>query len=170
MIRLDRPVQLFRSTRLGSAISDPAEAFKKIRAAGAMFVSRGDESGTHKKEQEIWKAAGLEPKDSHVVATGQGQGETVLVASQRAAYALCDSSTWTKMKPSGLVILVDAQGKKTPGGPSLANPYHVMRENEAMHPAANAEAAKRFLAWIKGSEAAQIITSSGFNLGEPPAN
>jgi len=152
-----------------SGLSDPVEAFKRIHAAGATFVSRGDESGTHRKEQEIWKATGLELKDPHVVATGQGQGETLLVASQRTAYALCDSSTWAKMKPTGLVILVDARGKKLPGGPSLTNPYHVMRENEATHPSTNTEAAKRFLAWIKGPEAARVITSSGFSLGEPPA-
>ncbi len=114
-----------------SGVSDPAEAFKRIRATGATFVSRADESGTHQKEQEIWKAAGLEPKAPHVAETGQGQGETLLVASQRVAYTLCDSSTWATMNPSGLVILVDAQGKKTPGKPSLVNPYHVMRENEA---------------------------------------
>lgn len=153
-----------------SGLDDPREALKRIRGCGAAFVSRGDESGTHKKEQELWKSAGLDPKDPHVAATGQGQGETLLVASQRAAYALCDSATWEKMKPSGLVVLVDAKGRTAAGGVSLANPYHVMRENEASHPSTNPAAAKRFLAWIKGAEAAQVITSSGFSLGEPPAN
>jgi ABC-type tungstate transport system permease subunit len=111
----------------------------------------------------------LEPTAPQVVATGQGQGETLLVASQRGGYALCDSSTWAKMKPSGLAVLVDVRGKKG-SGPSLVNPYHVMRENEVVHAQANADAAKRFLTWIKGPEAASIITSSEFNLGEPPTD
>ncbi|MDB4981522.1 MAG: extracellular solute-binding protein family 1 [Myxococcales bacterium] len=154
-----------------SGLTDPADAFRRIRASGAAFISRGDESGTHKKEQELWKAAQLEPKDAHVIATGQGQGETLQVANQRAAYTLCDSATWAKMKPAGLVVLVDARGKKTsPTVPSLANPYHVMRENEVKHPATNVEAAKRFLTWIKGPDAATIMSAGGFTLGEPPTN
>jgi tungstate transport system substrate-binding protein len=151
-----------------SSATDPREAFKLIRSSGAPFVSRGDESGTHKKEQEIWKAAGLEPKDAHVITTGQGQGETLLIASQRSAYALCDSSTWAKMKLAGLVALVDTQGKNTPGAPSLTNPYHIMRENEAKHPSTNVEGAKRFVTWMLGPEASAIISGSGFGLGEPP--
>lgn len=148
-------------------VEDPAEAFRRIRAVGATFVSRGDESGTHKKEQEIWKAAGLSPSAPQVLSTGQGQGETLLVAGEKGAYALCDSSTWEKMKPSRLAVLVDPAGKGTAKGPSLANPYHVMRENEARH-STNSEAAKRFLVWIHGPEAAEIIRASGFRLGEPP--
>ena len=151
-----------------SGLIDPVEAFRKLRASGGAFISRGDESGTHKKELEIWKAAGLEAKAPHVLATGQGQGETLLIANQRAAYTLCDSATWAKMQPAGLVVLVDAHGKRAAAGPSLTNPYHVMRESPALHPSTNSDASKRFLQWIKGSEAAQIITTSGFNLGEPP--
>ena len=103
-----------------------------------------------------------------VVATGQGQGETLLIANQRAAYTLCDSATWAKMQPSGLVVLVDAHGKRAAGGPSLTDPYHVMRESPALHPSTNVDASKRFLEWIKGPKAAQIITTTGFKLGEPP--
>jgi len=162
-----------------AGLADPAEAFRRIHAAGATFVSRGDESGTHRKEQDIARAAGLDPRTwaAPLVSTGQGQGETVLVASQRGAYALCDSSTWMKLqittRPSGLVVLVanvvatgDA-GAQRPI-PMLVNPYHVMRANEAVHPGVNVEGAKRFIAWVTGPAAAPIIRAVGFTLGAPP--
>ncbi len=162
-----------------AGIADPAEAFRRIRAAGATFVSRGDESGTHRKEQDIARAAGLDPRawTASIVSTGQGQGETVLVASQRSGYALCDSSTWTKLqtttRPSGLAVLV--ANAAAPGGagsprpvPSLVNPYHVMRANEAVHAGVNVDGAKRFIAWVTGPAAAPIIKAAGFTLGAPP--
>jgi tungstate transport system substrate-binding protein len=166
-----------------AGLTDSAEAFRRIRGAGATFISRGDESGTHRKEQDIARAAGLDPKAwaAPLVSTGQGQGETVLVASQRGAYALCDSSTWMKLqtttRPSGLVVLVanvlvaDAAG---PGGAgtqrpiaALVNPYHVMRANQAIHPGVNVDGAKRFIAWVTGPAAAPIIKSVGFTPGAP---
>jgi len=162
-----------------AGLADPAEAFRRIRAAGATFVSRGDESGTHRKEQDVARAAGLDPKAwaAPLVSTGQGQGETVLVASERGAYALCDTSTWMKLqsttRPSGLVVLV--ANAAPPGNneaprpiTTLVNPYHVMRANEAVHPGVNVEGAKRFIAWVTGAEAAPIIRSVGFTLGAPP--
>jgi tungstate transport system substrate-binding protein len=115
------------------------------------------------------------------VATGQGQGETVLIASQRGAYALCDTSTWAKIQSttrstiptSGLTVLVAAAAAGDGGAPrpiaALVNPYHVMRANEAVHPGVNVDGAKRFIAWVTGPEAAPIITAAGFTLGAPPA-
>jgi tungstate transport system substrate-binding protein len=155
-------------------LTDAGAAFRRIRAAGATFVSRGDESGTHRKEQEIARAVGLDPKDpaAHILSTGQGQGETLLIASERAAYALCDSSTWAKMHPAGLAVLVAATGAYDDAGqaipiPVLINPYHVMRANEALHPGANVAAARRFIAWVRGPEAAPIIAAAGFSAGSP---
>ncbi len=170
-------------------LADPAEAFRRIRAAGATFVSRGDESGTHKKEQEIARAAGLDPRDpkAHIVSTGQGQGETLMVANERAAYALCDSATWANMQsklqsktqsatqPGALTVLVAASGAPGAAGPPppirmLVNPYHVMRASETLHPGVNVAGAKRFLSWVLGPEAAPIITAAGFTLGVPPGS
>jgi tungstate transport system substrate-binding protein len=164
-----------------AGLADPAEAFRRIRAAGATFVSRGDQSGTHKKEQEIARAAALDPSDpkAHVVSTGQGQGETLLVANERAAYALCDSATWAnmqaKLRPSALAVLVAGNGAPGATGQSppirtLVNPYHVMRASETLHPGVNVDAAKRFLSWVRGPEAAPIITAAGFTLGVPPGS
>jgi tungstate transport system substrate-binding protein len=157
-----------------AGLGDAAAAFRRIRAAGATFVSRGDESGTHRKEQEIARAAGLDAKDpaAHIISTGQGQGETLLVANERAAYALCDSSTWAKMHPAGLAVLVAATGARNDAGqaipiPMLVNPYHVMRASEALHPGVNVAAARRFMAWVRGPEAAPIIAATGFTAGPP---
>ena len=153
-----------------AGLGDPLEALRRIRRAGAPFVSRGDESGTHKKELELWEAAGLAPKDPHVVEAGQGQAETLFIAGQRAAYALCDSSTWANVAPRGLAVLLDTHGRRVAGAPSLANPYHLMRENEARHPSTNASAARRFVEWAGGPAAAPIISASGFALGAPPVD
>lgn len=175
---IDRMPLMFNRFILCGPDADPAktreaggdlvEAMKRIRASGAMFVSRGDQSGTHKKEQELWKAAGLPDKDGHVLSTGQGQGETVQVAAQRSAYVLCDSATWGKLHTAGLVVLLDTNGKRI-GPVSLTNPYHVMRENPAKHPDTHAADAKRFVEWVTGPEAAAILSSGGlFTVGEPP--
>ena len=157
-----------------AGLTDAGAAFRRIRAAGATFVSRGDDSGTHRKEQEIARAAGLDPEDpaAHIVSTGQGQGETLLVANERAAYALCDSSTFATMHPARLAALVAGTGARNDAGqaipiPVLINPYHVMRANEALHPGANVAGARRFIAWVRGPEAAPIIAAAGFTPGAP---
>jgi tungstate transport system substrate-binding protein len=172
-----------------AGLADPAEAFRRIRAVGATFVSRGDDSGTHKKELEIARVAGLDPRDpkAHIVSTGQGQGETLMVANERAAYALCDSATWANMQPKlrsktqsatdpgGLAVLVAGTGApgavgQPPPIRTLVNPYHVMRASETLHPGVNVAGAKRFLSWVRGPEAAPIITAAGFTLGVPPGS
>ncbi|HVO29551.1 MAG TPA: substrate-binding domain-containing protein [bacterium] len=154
--------------RVREAVS-AVNAFRRIRAAGAIFVSRGDQSGTHKKEQEIWAAAGLPATDAHVLATGQGQGETVLLAAEKSAYALCDSSTWTRMHVAGTVILFDPSSAPRASGPSLVNAYHVMRENPALHPSTDAAGSKVFEEWVLGPDARAILSSGGlFTAGAPP--
>ena len=157
--------------KVAGAGGDPVEAFRRIRASGVTFVSRGDQSGTHKKEQSIWAATGLAPVDEHVRATGQGQGETLQMADQLGAYALADTSTWGKMSLPHLAVLLDPAGKPAPPGDiSLMNPYHVMVENPEKHPDAHVAAARAFEEWLFTPEAAAIITSGGsFSLGSPPA-
>lgn len=151
---------------------DTVEAFKRIRASGSLFVSRGDESGTHVKEKALWQAAGLPAADPHVLSTGQGQAETVLVAAQKKAYALVDSSTWRTLHATGLVVLLDPAKDPPPHGAAvtLVNPYHVMRENPAAHPETLAAQSKAFYDWVTGPRAAAILSSGGlFLLGSPPS-
>jgi tungstate transport system substrate-binding protein len=156
--------------KVAGASGDPVEAFRRIREAKAVFVSRGDQSGTHKKEQAIWAAAGLYPDAAHVKQTGQGQGETLQIADQLGAYALADSSTWTRIAPRlpHLAALLDDGGHDAETI-SLVNPYHVMIENPEKHPAARSDAARALVEWLQGPEARAIITSGGlFSAGSPP--
>jgi tungstate transport system substrate-binding protein len=155
------------------AAGDAVEAFRRIRAAKATFVSRGDQSGTDKKEKEAWKAAGLPPEDPSVKSTGQGMGETLSIAAQLGGYTLVDSSTWTHLHPPGLAALLDPATTPPPKGAAvtLLNPYHVMVVNPAKHPSTHAAAAHAFEEWLFSPQAAAIIGSGGlFGLGEPPAS
>jgi tungstate transport system substrate-binding protein len=137
------------------------DAFRRIRESpGAIFVSRGDESGTHKKEEAIWKAAGLPVKHARVRETGQGIGETLILADELGAYTLTDSSSFSRVRVTRLVTL---------HGPSLVNPYSVSLVNPVRHPSVNAKGARAFRDWLLGPEAQAIIGSGGlFSLGAPP--
>src|SRR5690349_1703571 len=101
-----------------------AEALKMIAARGVTFVSRGDKSGTHIKEKELWQAAGVEPKGGWYIEAGQGMGPVITMATERQAYTLADRGTYNafKGKKSDLVILF--QGEK-----GLFNPYGVIAVN-----------------------------------------
>lgn len=96
-----------------------ADAFTRIAKAEAPFASRADESGTNTKELAIWEAAGIEPKGSWYIETGQGMGETLTIASQKQAYTLSDRGTWLATDNLDLELLVE-------GGDDLLNPYHVI--------------------------------------------
>ena len=87
------------------------EALAKIAAAQAPFVSRGDESGTHQKEKELWQSAGLKPTGSWYIEAGQGMGEVVIMATQKRGYALADRGTYNafKKKKTDLAIVFDGQ-------------------------------------------------------------
>ncbi len=134
--------------------SDPAaikgsktagEALKKISAAKAAFASRGDDSGTNKKELSLWKAAGIDPKGasgSWYRETGSGMGATLNVASGMGAYSLTDRATWLKFKNKGdLAILVE-------GDPVLFNQYGIILVSEKKHPHIKTALGQTFVDWI----------------------
>ncbi len=132
-----------------------AEAFKKIAEKKALFISRGDNSGTHSKELEIWKQAGINPQGSWYQESGQGMGQTLLMASEKKAYTLSDRGTFlAQQKNIRLAILVE--GDKT-----LLNIYHVMQVNPKKFPKVNAEGAKAFVDFIISPEAQKIIAAFG---------
>lgn len=142
---------------------DPVEAFTKIYNSGATFVSRGDESGTHVKENNLWQNAGLDPagQDWHL-ETGQGQGATLLVASEKDAYALVDRGTYLAYQQNlELDILVE-------GDPFLLNVYHVITVNPEKWPETNLEAANAFADFITSPEGQNIIGEFGvMDYGQP---
>ena len=141
----------------------PVNAVRKIHAAGATFVSRGDDSGTHVKELALWVKAGLNPPaESWYLETGQGQGATLSIASEKNGYALTDRGTFLAYKANvDLEILVE-------GDPFLLNVYHVITVNPEKHPAVNLEGARAFAGFITSPEGQAIIAEFGMDeFGEP---
>lgn len=141
----------------------PVEAFQQIYTSGAAFASRGDESGTHIKELALWEKAGLDPAGRKgYLETGQGQGATLLVASEKGAYALVDRGTFLAYQQNlDLDILVD-------GDPFLVNVYHVITVNPAKWPDTNVAAAQAFADFITSSEGQALIGRFGVgDYGQP---
>jgi tungstate transport system substrate-binding protein len=135
-----------------------AEAARRIAAAGALFVSRGDGSGTHSKEKGIWKAAGLSPEGKPwYQQTGLGMGETLNVASEKAGYTLADRGTLLargKGRPLALAILVE-------GEPLLLNVYHVIEVSPARWPKVNAAGAKALADFLVAPRTQELIGRFG---------
>ncbi|HOS76624.1 MAG: substrate-binding domain-containing protein [Syntrophales bacterium] len=149
---------------LGPA-SDPAgikgmksatEAFKKIAAAGSLFMTRADKSGTHAKEMGIWKAAGLDPEGQKwYQQTGLGMGATLGVAAEKKGYTLSDRGTYLAMKKNlGLNILSEGDGV-------LLNIYHVIEVNPAKWPKVNAPGGKAFADFMVSKQVQKIIKTFG---------
>jgi tungstate transport system substrate-binding protein len=131
------------------------EALRRIRASGAAFVSRGDGSGTHRKEQELWKAVGSVQGGRGFISTGQGMGESARVASEKRAYILMDRGTFLALRKTlELVPVAD-------GGRELFNPYGVIVVNPAKHPRVKAKEAEAFARWLVTPKAQQLIGEFG---------
>jgi tungstate transport system substrate-binding protein len=143
--------------------SDPARvagsrnivaALQKISAARAAFASRGDRSGTHFAELELWKGAGIDiakEKGAWYRETGSGMGPTLNIASGMNAYALTDRGTWLSFKNRG-ELLVAVEGDKR-----LFNQYGVMLVNPAKHPHVKKEMGQAFIDWLVSREGQQAI-------------
>lgn len=130
-----------------------AEAMARIAASGALFVSRGDDSGTHAEEAALWAAAGLTPGGPGYQQTGQGMGATLRVAAEKGGYTLADRATHLS-QPDGLAVLVE-------GDPELFNVYHVIEMTSAAGPGVRTEGAAAFADWLTGASAQQRIGEFG---------
>jgi tungstate transport system substrate-binding protein len=121
-----------------------AAALARIAKAGATFVSRGDDSGTHKKEKALWAAADIVPKGRWYLAVGQGMGAVLTIADDKDAYTLTDRGTYLAYRDKlGLTVLVE-------GDPALFNPYHVIIVNPARHPHVKLDLARAYVAYLTG--------------------
>jgi tungstate transport system substrate-binding protein len=122
---------------------DIVEALKKLNAANANFVSRGDKSGTHAAELRYWKNAGVDnPAFANYKACGCGMGPALNIGSSSNAYVLTDRGTWLSFKNRGdLVVLVE-------GDTRLFNQYGVMVVNPAKHPQVKLAEAQKFVDWV----------------------
>ena len=147
----------------GKSIKD---ALQTITSKQAVFVSRGDNSGTHKKELSLWKAADVPApdKENWYVQTGQGMLATINIAAERNGYTMTDRGTYIKYEDNlkgnpPLKILVQ-------GDAVLLNQYSVIAINTTHCPKANYDMAKQFIEWIGGAEAQQLIKDFKL-LGKP---
>jgi tungstate transport system substrate-binding protein len=133
-----------------------SEAFKKIASAHALFLSRADKSGTHVKEMDIWKAAGINPEgEKWYQQTGLGMGQTLNVAAEKRTYTLTDRGTYLSLKKNlGLNILVE-------GDAILLNIYHVIEVNPAKWPKVNVPGGKAFADFMVSKETQGIIRTFG---------
>ena len=141
---------------------DSVDAMKKIAAAPAVFISRGDDSGTNAKEKDIWAKAAITPKGAWYQATGQGMGATLRVADQKAGYTLSDRATYLAQRDTlKLQILSE-------GDPSLLNVYHVIEMTTKAGSRVQPDAAKAFADWIVSPAIQQRIGEFGkAKFGQP---
>jgi tungstate transport system substrate-binding protein len=137
-------------------IKSSSKAFKKIASAKGLFLSRGDNSGTHAKEKAIWKAAGTNPEgEKWYQQTGLGMGQTLNVAAEKKGYTLSDRGTYLALKKNlGLDILVE-------GDAILLNIYHVIEVNPSKWPKVNTAGAKAFSDFMVSKETQEIIKTFG---------
>ena len=137
-------------------VKSSSDALKKIAGANALFISRGDNSGTHAKEKTLWKKANVNPAGQKwFQETGLGMGQTLNVASEKKAYTLADRGTFLAIRKNlGLTILNE-------GDAALLNIYHVIEVNGAKWPKANAEGAKAFADFMVSKKTQSIIKTFG---------
>lgn len=134
---------------------DVVVAMKKIVDTQSVFVSRGDDSGTHKKELSVWQAAGITPQGDWYKSVGKGMGDTFRMANEMKAYTLIDRATYLALKDKyQLVPMVE-------GDKNLLNPYGVIAVNKDKHPNANFEGANAFIDWITGEKGQTLIGKFG---------
>ncbi|OGC04289.1 tungsten ABC transporter substrate-binding protein [candidate division WOR-1 bacterium RIFOXYA12_FULL_43_27] len=129
-------------------------AFGKIASSGVLFVSRGDKSGTHKKELSIWPA-GTVLSNLWYLESGQGMGTTLMIASQKRAYTLSDRATYLSFKDKVRLVIL-SEGDKV-----LLNPYHVIEVNPAKFSKVNAEGGKAFSGFIVSASTQKVIAEFG---------
>ena len=133
---------------------DVVEAMRKIAAAKAPFISRGDHSGTHEAELRLWKDAGIKlalVKGDWYREIGQGMGAALNMAASSNAYLLSDRGTWLSFKNRGDLVIL------TEGDKRLFNQYGVMLVNPAKHPNANTRDGQAFINWLISPEGQQTI-------------
>ena len=144
-------------------IKSSVDSFKKIAKLNSLFISRGDNSGTHVKENVIWKESGIDPtKEKWYQQTGLGMGQTLNIASEKKAYTLADRGTYLALKKRlALGILVE-------GDSILLNIYHVIEVNPARWTKVNSAGGKAFADFMVSKETQEIIKTFGVDkFGSP---
>ena len=157
---IDRSAVMHNDFVIVGPKSDPAniastktivEALSKIALSQATFVSRGDDSGTHKKEKQLWEQAVIVPKGGWYASVGQGMGIALNIANEKQGYILTDRGTQIAFSGKiSLKLLFE-------GDSALFNPYHVMAVNPKKHPNANYDLAKKYINFVTSQLGQKII-------------
>lgn len=128
------------------------DSFKKMNDSKAIFVSRSDQSGTHMKEMEIWKIAGVDPSKANRLEAGQGMGQVLQMASEKKAYTLTDRGTYASMKEK-LDLIPIVEGDKL-----LFNPYGVIAVNPENNKNVNKAMAEKFINFLVSPDGQKLIS------------
>jgi len=149
-----------------NGMSSATEAFNTIASEQATFLSRGDDSGTNKKELNIWAAAGTDPSGSWYQETGQGMGATLNQANEASGYTLADRGTYLSQQDE-IDLVIHVQGPLQDGPEILMNPYGVIPVNPAVHDNVNYQAAMAYTGFLTspgGQSAIDSYTANGSQL------
>ncbi len=149
-----------------SGSKDAKEALKKIAASNSQFISRGDDSGTHKKEKKLWKAAGVQPEGKWYVEAGQGMGAVLNMANEKKAYTLVDRGTYIAFE-NKIKLKIVVEGDK-----DLFNPYGIIAVNKKKYSHVKYDESMKFIDWIvskKGQNLIQSYKKKGKQLFHPNA-
>lgn len=168
---VERRTFMYNYFVLAGAPEDPAgvskaksvpEAFRRIADSKTLFLSRGDESGTHIMEQRLWQRAGVRPSGRWYQQSGQGMGPTLIIAAEKKAYVLTDRSTYLRLKKRiGIKVLLD-------GDSELLNIYSLIRVNSQKSSRINVAGGKAFLDFMLSRETMKRIETFGIEkFGEP---
>ena len=149
--------------------SDNAEEFfNQVNDQELIFVSRGDDSGTHKKELSIWDALDIDPEENpNYINAGQGMADTIILGEESEGLILTDRGTWlaisndSDIDMSNMEILLE-------NDPILFNQYGIIAVNPEMYPEVNIEGAETFIEWIRRDDIQEFISEFGVDVyGEP---
>jgi tungstate transport system substrate-binding protein len=161
---INRRLMMHNTFLLAGPAADPAkvkgtkkavDALKKIAEAKATFVSRGDDSGTHKLEKKLWEKVGIKPAGEWYLEAGQGMGKTLGIAGEKQAYAISDRATYLAFqKTTGLSILLE-------GDPAFLNIYSVMEVNSEKFPKVNAAGGKAFADFLLSDKVQEVLKTFG---------
>ncbi len=142
--------------------SDVNASFVKLNESRATFVSRGDDSGTHKKEKSLWESSGITPEGSHYVSVGKGMGDVIQMTDEMQGYTMSDRATYLSLSQDiELNVVVE-------GDPILFNQYGVMAVNPDKNDIINNAGAEAFIQWLLSEETQAMISEFGVEqYGQP---
>lgn len=138
------------------------KALETIAETGSKFLSRGDDSGTNKKELSLWEQAGIDPGGEWYLSIGKGMGDTLVQTNRMNGYTLCDRGTYISLR-NKLDLEIMVQGPVKNGDPVLRNPYGVIAVNPAKYPYRNYSLAMAYIGFVTSPEGQEIIKNYKMN-------